>query len=237
MTHQTTFFHSTRRYLAMVLFGAICVTALTAAAARAAAVHIDCPVDQIRREITSPLPGGWWNTPIVNNLSETKVMNIGGEPALICIYASSGSIQRKAPAGATCTAVGGGFNCTSGGGVVAPQTYSTGPINLKQTYLADFDENAGGNENADIWFEAVTATQLYLTPRNGAKFALGNLSNRGFAGCSSASYSGGRVALSDVPVGAYVCVKTNQGRISQFRLNGITGGSVKKLQLGYTTWQ
>jgi hypothetical protein len=52
MTHHTTFTHNARRFLAMVLFGAICVTALTAAAARAAAVHINCPVDQIRREIT-----------------------------------------------------------------------------------------------------------------------------------------------------------------------------------------
>jgi len=236
MTHDTTFTHSARRFLAMVLFGAICVTALTAAAARAAAVHINCPVDQIKREITSPMPGGWWNTPLVNNLSETKIMNIGGEPALMCIYGASGSIQRKAPAGATCTAVAGGFNCASGG-VVAPQTYSTGPITLKQTFLADLDSNADGNANADIWFQAETATQRYLTPKNGAKLALGDLSNRGLAGCSAAHFSAGRVSLSDIPVGSYVCVKTNEGRISQFRLNGISGAAVKTLQLGYTTWQ
>jgi hypothetical protein len=34
-------------------------------------------------------------------------------------------------------------------------------------------------------------------------------------------------------VGSYVCVKTNQGRISQFRLNGYSGTT---MNLGYTTW-
>ena len=40
-----------------------------------------------------------------------------------------------------------------------------------------------------------------------------------------------------VAVGTYVCVKTNQGRISEFRMNHISGGSPKKLKIGYTTWQ
>jgi hypothetical protein len=49
--------------------------------------------------------------------------------------------------------------------------------------------------------------------------------------------SANRVSLRDIPVGSYVCVKTNEGRISQFRVNGISSGSPKTLSLGYTTWQ
>ena len=225
-----------RRFFAMVLFGAIAVTALTAASARAAAIYVDCPLTQARREITTPLPADWWTTPVVNSLSETKVANIGGEPALMCIYGSSGSVQMKAPAGMTCSASGAGFSCTSPG-VVAPVTYSTGPIILKQTYLADLDNNSGNNAQADIWFQAKTATKLFITPRNGAKIAVGDRSNRGFAGCSVASYSSDSVKLNQIPVGSYICVKTNQGRISQFRMNDISGGSPKVLKLGYTTWQ
>ena len=41
------------------------------------------------------------------------------------------------------------------------------------------------------------------------------------------------VPLADIPPGTYVCVKTNQGRISQFRVNGFMGTTMK---LGYTTW-
>jgi hypothetical protein len=44
------------------------------------------------------------------------------------------------------------------------------------------------------------------------------------------------VPLAAVPVGSYVCMRTNQGRISQFRMNGISGGYPKVLQMGYTTW-
>jgi len=117
-----------------------------------------------------------------------------------------------------------------------PSTFSTGPILLKQTYQADFDHGNVTPVGADLWFQAVTPTKRFLTPRNGAKLALGDGSNRGFAGCKVASYSSSRIKLSHVPVGSYVCMKTSAGRISQFRMNAKLGGAVKKLKLGYTTW-
>ncbi|NOX74075.1 MAG: SH3 domain-containing protein [Alphaproteobacteria bacterium] len=116
---------------------------------------------------------------------------------------------------------------------VAPVTYSTGLLNLQQTYSADLDTGNIGGSGADIWYEAVTAVEKYITPQSGAKLSLGDGSNRGLAGCSTASYSGGRLSIWVLPVGTYVCVKTAQGRISQFRLNGYTGTTMK---LGYTTW-
>jgi len=120
---------------------------------------------------------------------------------------------------------------------IVPVTYSTGPILLKQTYTADFDHGLVSAYGADIWFQAANPTHRYLKPLNGAKMAVGNRSNRGFSGCSTASYSGARVNINYVPVGSYVCMKTNAGRISQFRVNAVYGGSFKKMRLGYTTWQ
>ena len=120
-------------------------------------------------------------------------------------------------------------------------THSTGGISIPQTYLADLDE--GGvvnNPSADIWFEAVTASEMYLVPKNGARFWLGNGSNRGYDGCSSAgggSYSTARIPLEDVPVGTYVCVRTNEHRYSQFRVNQLTPGYPHTLKIGYTTWE
>ncbi|MBZ0215453.1 MAG: hypothetical protein K8F25_02770, partial [Fimbriimonadaceae bacterium] len=72
-----------------------------------------------------------------------------------------------------------------------------------------------------------------ITPRNGAKLSISGPSNRGFAGCSAAAFSGAKISIFAVPVGTYVCVKTNQGRISEFRMNGYTGTT---MNLGYTTW-
>ena len=115
-----------------------------------------------------------------------------------------------------------------------PVTFSTGPINLQQTYLADLDNGSVVNDgSSDIWYEAETDTEKYITPRNGAMIALGDGSNRGFDGCSSEGFSTTRVSLDDIPPGTYVCMTTNEGRISQFRFNGFTGTTMK---LGYTTW-
>lgn len=115
----------------------------------------------------------------------------------------------------------------------APVTYSTGAINLPQTATANLDNGTVGGAGADIWYHAVNPLQKFIEPRNGAKLAKGDGSNRGFAGCSAESFSSTPISIWAMPVGTYVCVKTNQGRISQFRLNGYTGTTMK---LGYTTW-
>lgn len=209
---------------------------LASAGTALANTNVSCPLSQAKRTITNPLPSGWWTTPIVNRLSDTKVSNIGGEPALICVYGSSGSVQRKAPRGETCRAISGGFRCVSAPRP-GPQTYSTKKLNVPQTYLFDLDRGNVAKPGADLWFQAETRDLLYLAPRNGALIGVGNRSNRGYAGCSRARMSNNRVSLRDIPVGSYVCVKTNEGRISQFRVNGLSAGSPKTLTIGYTTWR
>jgi len=114
-----------------------------------------------------------------------------------------------------------------------PVTHSTGTIDLHQTFTANLDNGSVGGAGVDIWYHAVTQTEKYIAPRNGAQLALGDGSNRGYAGCRIASYSGTEIPLASIPVGTYVCVKTSEGRTSQFRLNGFAGTTMK---LGYTTW-
>jgi len=116
---------------------------------------------------------------------------------------------------------------------VVPVTFSTGPIDLQQTYTANLDNGTVGGAGTDIWYQAVTAVEKYITPEGGAAIAVGDGSNRGYEGCAAESFSTDSVPLADIPVGTYVCVKTNQGRISQFRVNGFMGTTMK---LGYTTW-
>jgi len=73
--------------------------------------RINCPQQQAKRMITDRLPSGWWTTPVVDGLSQTKIMNVGGQPTLMCVYGNAGSIQREAPSGKSCRAVTGGFVC------------------------------------------------------------------------------------------------------------------------------
>ena len=184
------------------------------------------------------MPSGWWNTPIVNRLQDVRIVTIGGKKALQCRYGSAGMIQRHAPRGATCRVDGRTFICqtrTAGGGR-PPRTFSTGPLDIPQTWTADLDTGRVGRSGADIWFQAETRSLLYITPKNGAKLGVGNRRNRGYDGCAAARYTSSRVSLRDIPVGSYICVKTNGGRISQFRVNAVQGGSPKTLKIGYTTW-
>lgn len=208
---------------------------LLASASTAHAEFVGCPLDQARRTITNDLPSGWWTTPIVSRLSDTRVDTIGGDPAMICVYGSSGSVQRRVPAGRTCRAVPRGFDCTRGGG--RPETAATGRLDIRQTYLFDLDRGRITRRGADLWFQAETRDLLYLVPQNGARIGVGDRSNRGFAGCSRARMSTDRVSLRDIGVGSYVCVRTSGGRISQFRVNHISGGSPKTLSIGFTTWK
>lgn len=226
--------------ISLGIAGAGAALLFTAAPAVADAAEINCPAAQVRREITTPLPGGWWSTPIVNSLTSTAIVTIGGVPALQCQYGPAGTIQRNAPPGQICSARPGGFSCHPMGPpppLPTPPTFSTGPVSLPQTYLVNFDNGAvTPGRGADLWFQAVDPAHMFLTPRNGAKMAVGDRSNRGFAGCRTESFSAGSVPLAAVPVGSYVCMKTNTGRISQFRVNGINPGYPKTLELGYTTW-
>lgn len=174
---------------------------------------------------------------MVSGLQNTRVIEIGGQPALQCDYGAAGRIQRNAPEGAECTAEPGGFTCATPG-VVAPVTHRTGPLDIPQTWMADLDNGTVSSTGADIWFQAVSQVEYYLTPRNGAQFSVSGSMNRGFAGCSSASYSGDRIPTLALSEGTYVCVRTNEGRISEFRVNEWNhDGSVWHMHIGYTTWQ
>ncbi|MBX9747659.1 MAG: hypothetical protein K2X34_12205 [Hyphomonadaceae bacterium] len=221
------------------------------AAAPAAAETINCPLSEARRTITTPLPSGWWTTPIVDDLSETRVQDIGGTPALVCVYGPAGSVQREAPANHDCTARTGGFECVPRIRLVpglrpvpglTPITPSASVVHaqgtgvVRQTYMFDLDTGAETGAGADLWFHAVSNTELYLEPRNGARLALGDGSDRGHSGCSSATLTTARIPLASLAAGTFVCARTSDGRVAQFRIDGVAG-SPRYMTLTFTTWQ
>jgi len=122
--------------------------------------------------------------------------------------------------------------------VVQPETHSTGLLTIPQTWTVDLDEGVvGAGEDADIWFEALTATERYVTPRNRAKIAKVGTRSVGSVGCMATSLSSSKIDINDLPEGTYVCVLTNEGRFSQFRVNAPVGPSPGTLSVGYTTWE
>jgi hypothetical protein len=75
---------------------------------------VQCPVEEVRTEITTPLPSPWWNTPQIGKLEGTAVETIGGKQALVCKYWAYGRtvpVMRELPEGVQCVPTTGGFNC------------------------------------------------------------------------------------------------------------------------------
>lgn len=114
-----------------------------------------------------------------------------------------------------------------------PATHSTGPVALQQTFTLNLDNGVVGGSGVDIWYQAETAVSKFINPRNGAQLALGDGSNRGYAGCAAATFSTQRIPIWQAQPGTYICARTSEGRISQFRINSYTGTT---MNLGYTTW-
>jgi hypothetical protein len=129
----------------------------------------------------------------------------------------------------------------SGGGPLPPPPqpiHSQDTLQIQQTFSVDLDEgNLSSGPDTDIWFQAVTASQLFLKPMNGAQLAVGDKSDRGYNGCAAEAFSPNAVPIGALPVGSFVCFATNQGRVGQFRVQGLTGGIPKKLTIKYITWE
>ena len=207
------------------------------ASAIAAPININCPISTARVAMTTNLPNGWWRTPYVNRLQGTTINVVGGKRTLVCKYGNHAAFwtMRLEPAGKNCQRRPRGFHCRDI--IQPPRTHRTGPLVIPQTYLADLDTGQVKPQGADIWFEAKTATRRFITPRNGARIAIAGRRSIGLAGCKQRPLRNTPIPIRSIPVGTYVCVKTNQGRYSQFRVNRAAGPSPGNIHLGYTTWK
>ncbi|MDH3346721.1 MAG: hypothetical protein OEM02_01285 [Desulfobulbaceae bacterium] len=121
---------------------------------------------------------------------------------------------------------------------IKPKTHRTGELKIPQTYQADLDQGKiTSDKSVDIWFQAKTATDRYITPRNKALIGVAGTKSINRAGCAALHLSRRSIPLSEIPEGTYVCVKTNEGRFSQFRVNARVGRSPGVLKIGFTTWK
>ena len=49
-------------------------------------VYVNCPLPQVRADVSTKLPEGWWVTPTEGKLKSLRVQTIGGERVLVCLY-------------------------------------------------------------------------------------------------------------------------------------------------------
>jgi hypothetical protein len=141
--------------------------------------------------------------------------------------------------------------CSACGGASAPAApsvftvHAQGVLAIPQTNLVDLDRGvlAPPMSDVDLWFEAVTWTERYLSAVNGATMAVVGTSPPGRAGCASAALHAGRVSIDTLTVGVYACVRTNQGRYAQVRIEQMPGPQpaagepAPSLSIAFTTYE
>jgi len=123
---------------------------------------------------------------------------------------------------------------------VAPTTpgiLRRGNLTVRQTYLADLDTVNERSAGADMWFQAKTATQLFITPRNGATVRRWGTSKPTYNQCRSVGKSTASVPLSSLSPNTWLCFKTAQGRISLVRYRGISSSYPHNLFLYVETYR
>lgn len=120
-----------------------------------------------------------------------------------------------------------------------PPILSQGQIDIPQTFTVDLETGEVGGGD-DLWFEADTATERFLSqaPGSDARFALmpGTRPPR-YVGCRDAAVSSQRIPMSELSVGSYVCVHTNEGRVAQVQIVALPGPSPGTLTIRYVTWE
>jgi hypothetical protein len=119
-----------------------------------------------------------------------------------------------------------------------PTVYKTAQFYVRQTWMADLDQGVelSSASGADFWFEAVSAAEKYLTPKNGALFLI-MATVPEYGDCKAAALSSSKINVTSLPAGSWLCFKTNDGRYGRFSLDsyGDVGGTVT-MNIDMRTW-
>ena len=114
---------------------------------------------------------------------------------------------------------------------------------IPQTFALDLDTGyspATLNDGGDIWFNAVTDTDRYLSPMywDGATLAISGHVDPGYVGCASATLSQDDVRVEALSSGLYLCVRTSEGRVAVLRIIQPPGPSARSatILLEYTVY-
>lgn len=118
-----------------------------------------------------------------------------------------------------------------------PPVVAQGTVSVPQTWRFDLETGSIGAAGADAWFQAVTATERYLTPQSGGQLGLASSSDPSYATCSSTPLTDDRIPVQTLVPGSVVCVRTDQGRLSAAVVTSAPGPSPGTLVLSYRTWE
>lgn len=116
------------------------------------------------------------------------------------------------------------------------EVYSAGVLRIRQTFRADLDTGTESsfNDEVDLWFEADSAVDRFLTPQNDCTLAVAGPRPVGRSGCAEADLQEERLRVDDI-LERYVCAQTSEGRYAEFLVVDVQD-SPGAATLAYTTW-
>jgi hypothetical protein len=124
-----------------------------------------------------------------------------------------------------------------------PVVIASGTVQIPQTYMADLDTGIVPRDaknpafaDVDLWFDAVSSTERYLEPYNGASMTVMGLTQVGFNECRNLQAAVARVDINNLPAGTYICVSTNIKNTALVRVATIDYSSPGSIRLDFMTW-
>lgn len=226
-----------RMKLTIPAIAALLAPVLASNPASAEAQFIQCPLAKIKTEVASDLPAGWTSPVVERRLQSVDVAAGNGRGQILkCSYGAGIVVTSRAPANTTCVIEDQtGFKCTPAA-PRRPETFHTAGATLSLRAVVNMDGTGNGPWDSDIWLQGTNQDNAMLS-----SFADGRMAKpgpqQGYKGCLTARYASRAIKLSDMNVGDYVCVKTSEGRIAEYRINELRIGRDISVSIGYTTWK
>jgi hypothetical protein len=227
----------TRMKLTLTLTAALLAPVLGSNSALAETQFIQCPLGKITTEATSGVADGWQSNPVERRIQSVNVTRANGRGQVLhCNYGAGFIISSPAPANKVCeTESRTGFKCRDAESN-RPVTFHTAGVTLSPRDVVNMDGTGNGPWDADIWLQGDTQDSAMLSSFGDAVMAKPG-PQQNHRGCKNARFAGRTIKLKEINVGDYVCVKTSEGRIAEYRINELRIGREISVSIGYTTWQ
>ncbi len=120
---------------------------------------------------------------------------------------------------------------------------ASGELGLNRSLGFDLDEGfqqGSLGPPVDIWYQALSAIASNFNPRNAAQIGVFGFNTPSAQDCNTHTLSEAPVALATLSIGSWLCVRTNENRLSRFQIIGANGDPLNvasSVEITFTTWE
>jgi len=120
-----------------------------------------------------------------------------------------------------------------------PQSRAVGQFDVPQTFCANLDSvypSYACDAQSDFFYQAVSPTERYLSPRNGAVFAQFGSTPPTAQNCAGAPLTNSRISVADLVPSWHVCFRTSSGSLGSLWLREAVGPSPSAMRIHFDLW-